>query len=150
MIFPFRATSNPSLQTHNNKAGSSSLTTTTATKAAVEGEGNAGNNKGYSAVDGEHNPAVSTSNNVKQPVNNESSALAQHDSRVAAMSIRDIRRNQLYLCLIYIGFAVLFALLGLLYYERPYISGIDEENVRLLLQVPWFKGWKVQIVAVKQ
>ncbi|RCH90173.1 hypothetical protein CU097_001857, partial [Rhizopus azygosporus] len=98
--------------------------------APVGGEGNAGNNKGYSTVDREHNPAVSTSNNVKQPVNNELSALVQHDSRVAAMSIRDIRR--------------------LLYYERPYISGINEENVRLLLQVPWFKGWKVQIVAVKQ
>lgn len=149
MVFPFRTASNPSLQTHNNKTGSSSLTTAT-TKAAVEGEGNAGNSKGYSAVDGEHSPAVSTSNNVKQPVNNEPSALVQHDSRVAAMSIRDIKRNQLYLCLIYIGFAVLFALLGLLYYERPYISGINEENARLLLQVPWFNGWKIQIVAVKQ
>lgn len=90
------------------------------------------------------------------------SSTTLHEVRLLRRS-RDTMRKGIFLLMICLGIAVVFALLMLQpMLERYYASftasstiehlnqSIEKGIIQRLVQIPWFGGWDIQIIAVKR
>lgn len=90
------------------------------------------------------------------------SSTTLHEVRLLRRS-RDTMRKGMFLLMICLGIAVVFALLMLQpMLERYYASftasstiehlnqSIEKGIIQRLVQIPWFGGWDIQIIAVKR
>jgi hypothetical protein len=92
----------------------------------------------------------------------DSTSMTMHEIRLLRKSSDTMRKGML-LLVICLGLAVVFALLMLQpMLERYYSSfsasstvtslnsSIEEGVVRRLMQIPWFGGWNIQLIAVRR
>lgn len=92
----------------------------------------------------------------------DSSTMTMHEIRLLRKSSDTMRKGML-LLVICLGLAVVFALLMLQpllerYYSSFTVSStvaslnssIEEGVVRRLMQIPWFGGWNIQLIAVRR
>lgn len=94
----------------------------------------------------------------EERTNMNASTMTMHEIRLLRKSSDTMRKGML-LLMICLGLAVVFALLMLQpMLERYYASftvaslnqSIEEGVVRRLMQIPWFGGWDIQLIAVRR
>jgi hypothetical protein len=98
----------------------------------------------------------------KRMINSSAAGTTLHEIRMLRRSSDTMRKGML-LLMICLGLAVVFALLMLQpMMERYYASlsvsssinvldqSVEQGIVRRLLQIPWFGGWNIQVIAVRR
>lgn len=149
MMNPFRAASNSFLVSNNN-SNINMPESTTRDLSSSDDEDN---------TDGRNSKRRFT-REEKKKIN--STTMTMHEIRLLRKSSDTMRKGML-LLVICLGLAVVFALLMLQpmlerYYSSFTVSStvaslnnsIEEGVVRRLMQIPWFGGWNIQVIAVRR
>lgn len=146
MMNPFRAASNSFSLSKNNVKSGAALEEITEDLSSEDDE--------------EHRSRKRFTREERSQI--DSSTMTMHEIRLLRKSSDTMRKGML-LLVICLGLAVVFALLMLQpllerYYSSFTVSStvaslnssIEEGVVRRLMQIPWFGGWNIQLIAVRR
>ena len=146
MMNPFRAASNSFSLSKNSVKSGAALEETTEDLSSEDDE--------------EHRSRKRFTREERSQI--DSSTMTMHEIRLLRKSSDTMRKGML-LLVICLGLAVVFALLMLQpllerYYSSFTVSStvaslnssIEEGVVRRLMQIPWFGGWNIQLIAVRR
>ncbi|KAF1805903.1 hypothetical protein FB192DRAFT_1068941 [Mucor lusitanicus] len=147
MMNPFRSASNSFLLPNNNTLESSARHVSTSSSDEDDGDDENSRKRRFTRQEKRH---------IR------STTMTMHEIRLLRKSSDTMRKGML-LLMICLGLAVVFALLMLQpMLERYYASftvsstvaslnqSMEQGVVRRLMQIPWFGGWDIQVIAVRR